>query len=249
MNFLNFTAPTFLFYFLPVVLAVYFVTPSKLKNLVLLIASLLFYAEGEKYYTLVMIASIAFNYAAGLALGATEHANTRKILLVIGVVFNLSLLGTYKYANFLVDNLNVLLTSLHLHAIEVRKLHLPIGISFFTFHALSYITDVYRREVKPMRRLDSFALYITLFPQLIAGPIIRYKIIDNQFADRRVTLEGFAEGVQRFVIGLGKKLLIADTVAFVADQIFGAHLALLTPSVAWLGLVCYTIQIYFDFSG
>ena len=248
-NFSNFTAPTFLFYFLPVVLAVYFVTPGKLKNFILLVASLLFYAEGEKFYTLIMVASIVVNYVAGLALGVPEDNRRRKLLLIIAVTFNLALLGTYKYGDFLVGNLNVLLSAVDLHAMRLPGNHLPIGISFFTFHALSYVTDVYRREVRPMRRFDSFALYITLFPQLIAGPIIRYKIIASQFSDRQVTLEGFAEGVKRFVIGLGKKLLVADTVAYTADQIFSAHLAQLTVPVAWLGVICYTIQIYFDFSG
>src|SRR5437763_694653 len=148
MNFSNFTAPTFLFYFLPVVLAVYFVTPRPLRNLVLLIASLLFYAEGERFYTLVIVASITFNYVAVLALGAAVVPNLRKLLLVLVVVFNLALLATFKYANFIVDNANVLLAAVHVHPLFLRPVHLPIGISFFTFHALSYVTDVYRREVK-----------------------------------------------------------------------------------------------------
>lgn len=249
-NFSNFTAPTFLFLFLPVVLAAYFVTPRPLRNLILLIASIIFYAEGEKFYTLVMIFSIVFNYVAGLVLQNEEDAAMRKALLIVGVAVNLGLLATFKYADFIVGNLNVVLRAIHLAPQPLHHLHLPIGISFFTFHALSYITDVYRREVKAMRRFDSFALYITLFPQLIAGPIIRYKIICNQFSDRRVTLEGFAEGIRRFVIGLGKKLLIANTVALTADQIFQAqHTDQLTPGVAWLGIVCYTLFIYFDFSG
>lgn len=249
-NFSNFTAPTFLFLFLPVVLAAYFVTPKPLRNLILLIASIIFYAEGEKLYTLVMVFSIVFNYTAGLVLQRTEAPPLRKSLLVIGVAVNLGLLATYKYANFIVGNLNHVLAAMHLPAMALPNLHLPIGISFFTFHALSYITDVYRREVRAMRRFDSFALYITLFPQLIAGPIIRYKTICNQFSDRQVTLDGFAEGVRRFIIGLGKKLLIANTVALTADQIFQApHTDRLTPGVAWLGIVCYTLFIYFDFSG
>jgi alginate O-acetyltransferase complex protein AlgI len=249
-NFSNFTAPTFLFLFLPVVLAAYFITPKPLRNLILLIASLIFYAEGERFYTLVMVFSIVFNYVAGLVLQNTEAPELRKALLVIGVGVNLTLLGTFKYADFIIGNLNVFLGVLHLGLIPPKHLHLPIGISFFTFHALSYITDVYRREVKAMRRFDSFALYITLFPQLIAGPIIRYKIICNQFSDRHVTIEGFSEGIRRFVIGLGKKLLIANTVALTADQIFAAaHTEQLTTGVAWLGIVCYTLFIYFDFSG
>ena len=197
-----------------------------------------------------MLFSIAFNYGMGLIIDLSPTQLVRKMTFTAGVAVNLGLLITFKYADFLVNNLNNLLGLAHLAPHRLPRLHLPIGISFFTFHALSYVTDVYRREVKPMRRFDSFALYITLFPQLIAGPIIRYKIICDQFAHRQMALEGFSEGVRRFIIGLGKKLIIADTVAYTADQIFSAkYPGLLTPSVAWLGLVCYTIQIYFDFSG
>ena len=268
MNFSNFTAPTFLFFFLPIVLAVYFASPKILRNVVLLIASILFYAEGEKFYTLIMIFSIVFNYTMGLVMNWIAAPLPRKFALTFAVAVNLGLLATFKYADFLVGNIKLFLAMAHVHVIAVPqpRIHLPIGISFFTFHALSYVTDVYRRQVKPMRRFDSFALYITLFPQLIAGPIIRYKIICDQFSNRKVTLEGFAEGVRRFVIGLGKKLIIADTVAYVAAEIFVGqgqmekihpmtaadilhHTQLLTPSVAWLGIICYTMQIYFDFSG
>lgn len=262
MNFSNFTAPTFLFLFLPVVLTAYFgayafssvLGSSRLRNLVLnvvlLVASLLFYAEGERAYTVIMLFSICFNYVMGLAIDAMQRPVARKMMLCAGVVVNLGLLIAFKYADFLALNLNHVLGVVHVGPVRVPHLHLPIGISFFTFHALSYVTDVYRREVKPMRRFDSFALYITLFPQLIAGPIIRYKVICDQFASRVVTLEGFAEGVRRFVIGLGKKLIVADTVAYAADQIFSVkHPGLMTTSVAWLGVACYTVQIYFDFSG
>ena len=250
MNFSNFTAPTFLYFFLPIVLAAYFVTPRPLRNLVLLLASIVFYAEGERVYTAVMVASIVINYLMGLALERSDAPLARRSLLASGVVINLALLGTFKYADFVTGNLNLLLGAAQVRPLPLPHLHLPIGISFFTFHAISYVTDVYRREVRAMRRFDSFALYITLFPQLIAGPIIRYKIIAHQFADRQVTLEGFAEGVRRFVIGMGKKLLIADTVAYAADRIFNySQTPQLTPAVAWLGVLCYTLQIYFDFSG
>jgi len=249
MNFSNFTAPTFLFLFLPVVLAVYFASPKPLRNGVLLVASLLFYAEGERIYTLVMIVSIVFNYAMGLLLDGAAAPATRTLLLASAIAFNLALLGTFKYADFATANLNAALAVIGLSALPLPRMHLPIGISFFTFHAISYVTDVYRRQVRGMRRFDSFALYITLFPQLIAGPIIRYKLIARQFSDRQVTLEGFAQGVRRFIIGLGKKLILADTVAYTANQIFNAHTHLLTPAVAWLGVLCFTIQIYFDFSG
>jgi len=262
MYYSNFTAPIFLFLFLPCVLAAYFgvymvftrLAPQKIANLalnlVLLVASIAFYADGERKYTLIMLFSIAFNYVMGLIIDASPTQLVRKFTFTAGVAVNLGLLVVFKYADFLVVNLDHLLTLGKGYPVPLPRLHLPIGISFFTFHALSYVTDVYRREVKPMRRLDSFALYITLFPQLIAGPIIRYKIICDQFNNRQMTLDGFAEGVRRFVIGLGKKLIIADTVAYAAEQIFSAkNPTLLTPGVAWLGLICYTLQIYFDFSG
>ncbi len=262
MYYSNFTAPIFLFLFLPCVLAAYFgvyliftrLAPQKIANLalnlVLLVASIAFYADGERKYTLIMLFSIAFNYVMGLIIDASPTPLVRKFTFTTGVAINLGLLIVFKYADFLVVNLDHLITFGQSYPIPLPRLHLPIGISFFTFHALSYVTDVYRREVKPMRRLDSFALYITLFPQLIAGPIIRYKIICDQFAHRQMTLDGFAEGVRRFVIGLGKKLIIADTVAYAAEQIFSAkYPTLLTPGVAWLGVLCYTLQIYFDFSG
>ena len=242
--------PTFLFFFLPLVLAAYFVSPRPLRNFVLLISSILFYAEGERIYTLVMVFSIVFNYLMGSILEASTARTPRRMLLIAGVIVNLTLLATYKYADFVTGNINAVLSVVHVRALPLPHLHLPIGISFFTFHALSYVTDVYRRQVRAMRRFDSFALYITLFPQLIAGPIIRYKTIASQFSDRHVTLDGFATGIRRFIIGMGKKLIIADTVAYTADQIFfHSHTAQLTPAVAWLGVVCYTIQIYFDFSG
>jgi alginate O-acetyltransferase complex protein AlgI len=262
MYYSNFTAPIFLFLFLPCVLAAYFcvyvvftrLAPQKVANLalnlVLLVASIAFYADGERKYTLIMLFSIAFNYVMGLIIDASPTPLVRKFTFTTGVAVNLGLLIVFKYADFLVDNFDQLITFGKSYPVPLPRLHLPIGISFFTFHALSYVTDVYRREVKPMRRLDSFALYITLFPQLIAGPIIRYKIICDQFAHRQMSLDGFAEGVRRFVIGLGKKLIIADTVAYAAEQIFSAkYPTLLTPGVAWLGVICYTLQIYFDFSG
>jgi alginate O-acetyltransferase complex protein AlgI len=262
MPYSNFTAPVFLFQFLPCVLAAYFLVyvvfrriaspkiTNLAMNLVLLVASIGFYADGERKYTLIMLFSIAFNYVIGLIIDASPTRVLRRLTFTAGVAVNLGLLIAFKYADFLIVNLDQLLGLANVAPVPLRMWHLPIGISFFTFHAISYVTDVSRREVRPMRRLDSFALYITLFPQLIAGPIIRYKIICDQFNHRQTTLDGFAEGVRRFVIGLGKKLIIADTVAYAADQIFTIKYPwLMTPGVAWLGVICYTIQIYFDFSG
>lgn len=260
-----FTDPKFLFLFLPVTLAVYFVSPRALRNAILLAASIAFYAAGESVYTIVMIVSILFNYGAGLAIGRMTHHRARLLMLAAGIVVNLGLLASFKYADFIVGNWNfaaaclahirvpilrvALIRLLPMPKIALPHVHLPVGISFFTFHALSYLADVYRREVRPMRSLTSFALYITLFPQLIAGPIIRYKTIQDQFSLRRETWEGFAEGVRRFVVGFGKKMLIANNVALAADAIFSHAPFQLSPATAWLGVVCYTLQIYFDFSG
>jgi alginate O-acetyltransferase complex protein AlgI len=244
-----FTEPTFLFLFLPLVLGAYYAVPRPVKNLILLIASLLFYAAGEGFYTGVMIFSILFNYACGMAIEKGSTRALQTLFLIVGVIVNLGLLVSYKYADFLVGNLNVALAAVHLRTLSLPHMHLPVGISFFTFHALSYITDVWRREVKAMRSLTGFALYITLFPQLIAGPIIRYKTIQDQFMGRGHSSVRFAEGVERFVIGLGKKMLIANTVAAAADAIFKLSPAQLSVPMAWLGVTCYAIQIYFDFSG
>ncbi|MGD0464208.1 MAG: MBOAT family O-acyltransferase [Tepidisphaeraceae bacterium] len=249
-----FTDPCFLFLFLPVVLAVYYFTPRAGKNFVLLGASVLFYALGEGWSTFVVLGSVGINFFIGRWIEKAGEGQRPWGAIVTGVIANLVLLSTFKYCAFLVANLNVLLAAVHVPRLPLPKIHLPLGISFFTFHALSYITDCWRQEVKPMRRLSSFGLYIMLFPQLIAGPIIRYKTICDQFAiggqrGRRHSWDLFAEGVRRFIIGFGKKMLIANTVAQTADTIFTIRPTLMTPAVAWLGVVCYTLQIYFDFSG
>jgi alginate O-acetyltransferase complex protein AlgI len=265
-----FTDPCFLFLFLPVVLAVYYFTPRAGKNFVLLGASVVFYALGEGWSTFAVLASIVINFIVGrwiesiaerrqssVAISAGTEPNElqysmedrqrARFALAIGVIVNLGLLSTFKYCRFLVGNLNFLLVAVHVRQLPLPKIHLPLGISFFTFHALSYITDVWRQEVKPMKRLSSFGLYIMLFPQLIAGPIIRYKTIADQFTiggarGRRHSWDLFAEGVRRFIIGFGKKMLIANTVAQAADTIFTIRPTLITPAVAWLGVICYTLR-------
>ncbi len=247
-----FTDPPFLFLFLPIVLGVYYLSPRWMKNLILLVFSILFYAVGEQYSTLVILFSIVFNYLVGLWIDRNRLRGSGQ--LAFGITINLLLLISFKYAHFIVENLDVALVWLHIHPIPPPKVHLPIGISFFTFHAISYITDVWRKEVKAMRELTSFALYITLFPQLIAGPIIRYKTICDQFEidgarGRRHTWDGFAEGIRRFILGFGKKMLIANTVAITADTAFKTDPHLITSGLAWLGVLCYTLQINFDFSG
>jgi alginate O-acetyltransferase complex protein AlgI len=244
-----FSAAIFLFLFLPVLLALYFLSPRWLRNLLLLTASLLFYVWGEKTYVTVLLSSIAMNYTFGLWLDRLQTARHRRLAIALAVAANLGLLGTFKYAVFLIGNLNTALTALHFAPVHVPEIHLPLGISFFTFHALSYVIDIYRREVRALKNPITFALYISFFPQSIAGPIVRYSDLAAQLVKRTVNREGFAEGTRRFIFGLSKKILIANTLAAPADAIFKLPAEALTAGLAWLGIACYTLQIYFDFSG
>jgi alginate O-acetyltransferase complex protein AlgI len=257
-----FTEPTFLFLFLPVLLALYFVrrVHASYANWLLLIASVIFYAKGGGAFTWLMLGSIAFNYWMAIAVDRArgpadpretppERLRRARLLVGVAVGINLVVLGVFKYANFFADNVNAMFLALGVHPLVVPRVLLPIGISFFTFHAISYVVDVYRRDAAAQKSPVHAALYLLLFPQLIAGPIIRYREIAGQLARRRVTLDDFAYGVQRFVIGLGKKVLIANIVAGPADQIFALPAAGLDAPRAWIGITCYTLQIYFDFSG
>jgi alginate O-acetyltransferase complex protein AlgI len=251
-----FTEPTFLFLFLPVLLALYFVQRRSAHgvyaNWLLLTASVLFYAKGGGAFTWLMLGSIGFNYWMALAVArarSTGTAATAALGVTIAVAVNLAVLGVFKYANFFADNANALLTRLQMPPVPVPQVLLPIGISFFTFHAISYVIDVYRRDATAQKSPVHAALYLLLFPQLIAGPIIRYRDIADQLAERRVSIGDFACGVRRFIIGLAKKVLVANVVAGPADAIFTMPLGQLSLGHAWLGLVCYTLQIYFDFSG
>jgi alginate O-acetyltransferase complex protein AlgI len=244
-----FTEPTFLFLFLPVLLALSFATLSgeqgAYANRVLVAASVLFYAKGGGTFTWLILASIAFNYWMAIAVARSRS----RTLVALAVAANLAVLGIFKYANFFADNLNLLLGSLRVEPFAIPEILLPIGISFFTFHAISYVVDVYRGHATAQKSPVHAALYMLLFPQLIAGPIIRYREIADQLAHRTVALEDFAYGVRRFVVGLGKKMLIANTVAGPADRIFSLPHDQLGAGIAWLAIICYTLQIYFDFSG
>jgi alginate O-acetyltransferase complex protein AlgI len=244
-----FASPIFLFLFLPLVLAGYFGLPRRWGNAVLLVASLCFYFWGEGFYAAIVLASIAFNWLVGRKLGDAASASARRRWLALGVGGNLTLLAIFKYANFAVANLNAALAALRWETISLATITLPLGISFFTFHAISYLVDIHRRNAVAQRHAGSFALYILLFPQLIAGPIIRYKDIAGQIVARDRRFQDVAEGTRRFIFGLGKKMLVANTLGRVADQIFGIAPSELAAPIAWLGLVCYALQIYFDFSG
>ena len=183
--------------------------------------------------------------------GAQQRSNTSlcKLFLTIGIVVNIGMLFSFKYANFFVDNINVVLEALNISLINMGKIHLPLGISFFTFQAVSYIIDVYRKETEPQKNLINLALYISLFPQLIAGPIVRYHDVAKQIVKRRCSTELFTSGVQKFIFGLSKKMLLANPLGEVADITFQSTVADLTLPVAWIGILAYTFQIYFDFSG
>jgi len=245
-----FSSPVFLFLFLPAVLALYALCPRGLKNPVLLGASLVFYAWGEPWVVLVLLGSTVVNYALAAAI-PRFGARGAHGLIAAAVAFDVGLLVFFKYANFLWENLGELAGALGLAARlpELDPIRLPIGVSFFTFQAMSSVIDVYRREGPPPTSFVDYALYKALFPQLIAGPIVRYRDVALQIVQRTVTRPGFARGVRRFVLGLGKKMLIANVVAQAADSIFALDPATLTAPVAWLGTLCYTLQIYFDFSG
>ena len=244
-----FSSITFLFYFLPGVLLLYWIVGKTRRNLLLLLASLLFYAWGEGIYLLLMLVSISMNYVLGRAIHAYRATSSGRFFLILAVVLNLGILGYFKYGHFVADNINYLLGILHLPLFNLKPIRLPIGISFFTFQALSYVIDVHREKNEPQKNIINLGLYIALFPQLIAGPIVRYNDIAKQLTERFVTTEGFAEGIQRFLFGLSKKVLIANPMAIIADQIFALPVNELTASVAWLGIFCFTIQLYYDFSG
>lgn len=245
-----FSSPIFLIFFLPVVLSLAFLLRrTAAQNALLLGASLLFYAWGELAYTLILIGSIVLNYAFGLWIDGTRDRSLQRWVLALAVAVNLSILTYFKYANFLVDNLNILLAAFGFSAFSVDPVHLPIGISFFTFQAMTYLVDVYRRNASVDRSPWRVGLYIALFPQLIAGPIVRYRSIAAQLIERQASSDDVAIGIRRFVVGLGKKVLIADQLAVTADRIFALPVAALDPAVAWLGVVCFGLQVYFDFSG
>ena len=245
-----FSSTIFLFLFLPVVLFAYLSFGIKLRNIVLLAASLFFYAWGENVFVLLMLVSITLNYFFGLLIEKAQLSGKKgKFPLVLAIGANLGFLGFFKYANFIVANLNTFLGYLGFAEIVLRDVHLPIGISFFTFQALSYVIDLYRREAPVQRNPINIALYISLFPQLIAGPIVRYNDIAEQITGRTTRFDDFSSGVQRFIIGLGKKVLVANVLGRTADYIFSLPPDRIPMGLAWLGAIAYTLQIYYDFSG
>ncbi|MCI9271133.1 MAG: MBOAT family protein [Dorea sp.] len=243
-----FSSVFFVFLFLPIVLLAYFIVPGRLKNVVILISSLIFYAWGEPVYIALMIFSIVYNYIAGIEIDyhREEGRDGRaKFVFLMSVVVNLLILGFFKYYGFVIDNLN------HILPIEIpnRALALPIGISFYTFQTLSYVIDVYWGNVKVQKNLIYFGTYISMFPQLIAGPIVRYADVEEQLSDRRVSLAKIGSGAAWFLRGLGKKVLLANNIGMAYDAIAALPGDEVSVLAAWIGCAAYTFQIYFDFSG
>ena len=240
-----FSSTIFLCVYLPLVLLGYYICPKKGRNLFLLIVSLVFYAWGEPKYVFLMIFSILVNYIFGRLMDKhRENKKRLKLMLVLSVVIDIGLLSVFKYTDFIITNVNAIFGA----NFDLLNIALPIGISFYTFQAMSYTIDVYRNDVRVQKNLIDFGMYITMFPQLIAGPIVRYADVQDQLADRSVTTADFSEGVMRFVVGLGKKVLLANQMGAVWSEIYalGGDVSAL---MAWTGAIAYTFQIYFDFSG
>lgn len=241
-----FSSTIFIFIFLPIVLFTYYVLGKKIKNYVLLIASLFFYAWGGVDYLKILILSIIINYIFGLLIDRVrENIKIKKVFLTIGVVINLAILFYYKYYDFFVENSNLVFNT----NFQLKYIVLPIGISFFTFQGMSYIIDIYRNDGKVNKNPFAVALYISFFPQLVAGPIVKYKTVDDQIRNRKETIEYFSYGINRFVMGLAKKVIIADILGSMADNIFNLYYSGIDTPTAWIGAICYTFQIYYDFSG
>lgn len=240
-----FSSFTFLCFFLPIVLGVYYVLPGQLRNLFLLLASLVFYAFGEPVYVFLMMGVVLFVYGISLSFSLCRSDLMKQIVLVFGIALVLGILFYFKYFDFSISTFNQIFTTEY----SLVKVIMPIGISFYIFQALSYLIDVYRKTVPVQKNPLSLMLYIGLFPQLIAGPIVRYNSIYLQLYHRRHSVERVYAGFCRFVIGLGKKVIIANTLGITVDRIFSTPVESLSPAVAWTGMIFYTLQLYFDFSG
>lgn len=241
-----FSSITFLFLFLPIMLAVYYIAPPQWKNLLLLAGSLIFYAWGEPVYIILMILSILLNYFCGMDIeNKSENEAKAKRSLVFAITVNIVLLVFFKYFGFLVESTNTLFGI----SIPYRELALPIGISFYTFQEISYIVDVYRGKVKAQQSLVKYALYVSMFPQLVAGPIVCYGDIENQLTARKISGRKLGQGAMLFIIGLSKKAVLANTLGKIFEEISSTSASNLTVLMAWLGCITYAFQIYFDFSG
>lgn len=241
-----FSSLVFIFVFLPVTIFLYYIAPRKLKNLVLLAASLVFYAWGEPVYITIMLFSTVFDYFNGVLIDKYRgKGRISKLVFINSIVVNIGILSFFKYYGFIVQNLNAIL---HLNLVS-HKLPLPIGISFYTFQTMSYVIDVYLQKVKVQKNIITFGTYITMFPQLVAGPIVRYSDVEEQMDERHESLSKFGEGVEIFTVGLAKKVLLANNIGLLWSTIKAVPAGNLTTLTAWIGIIAFTFQIYFDFSG
>ncbi|CDM69893.1 membrane protein [Clostridium bornimense] len=243
-----FSSLTFMFAFLPMVLLAYFIMPKAVRNLTLFLFSLLFYAWGEPIYILIMIFSTIVDYFHGMLIYKYKQCDNNKksrLILISSIFINLSLLVFFKYSDFFISSVNTIFGS----NLKLLNLSLPIGISFYTFQTMSYSIDIYRGTVTPQRNIIDFGTYVALFPQLIAGPIVQYKTIAHQLRNRKESLDQFTYGIIRFVSGLGKKVLIANNVGLIWEEIISSDLSTISVLSSWIGIIMFALQIYFDFSG
>ncbi len=243
-----FSSLLFLFRFIPIVLILYFIAPRKLKNAVLFFSSLVFYAWGEPVYVVLMLFSTVVDYTHGMLVDKLRNKGQdgkAKLVVASSMIINLALLGFFKYSDFLIGSINSVFGT----SIPLLNLALPIGISFYTFQTMSYTVDVYRREAKVQKNIISFGAYVALFPQLIAGPIVRFQTIAEELQERKETVSDFSDGINRFMIGLGKKVLLANNIGMLWDTIKVMSTAEMSVASSWLGVLAFAFQIYFDFSG
>ena len=243
-----FSSLIFLFRFLPLILLIYYIVPGKFKNMVLLSGSLVFYAWSEPKYVLIMIFSTLVNYIFGILIEdfkKKDKISASKYMVVASVIVNLSVLGFFKYADLLINTANKLTGS----GFQLLEIALPVGVSFYTFQTMSYTIDVYRGNVAAQRNIITFGTYVTMFPQLIAGPIVKYKSVADELNNRKGNIDTFADGIGRFITGLGKKVLLANNIGNLWDTIKAVNPENMSVLSAWLGIIAFSFQIYFDFSG
>lgn len=240
-----FSSVIFLFWFLPIFLICYYVSPQRMKNFILFLGSLFFYGWGEPVYILLMLFSTLSDYIHGLLIGRCRRKRTARIFLISSIIINLGVLGFFKYADFVIQSINGIAGT----SIPLLNLPLPIGISFYTFQTMSYTIDVYRKETKVQKNLLDFAVFVTMFPQLIAGPIVKYRQIEDRLHNRKVDLSAINYGLRRFVVGFAKKVLIANNTGLLWREVSQMDFGEMKVLTAWLGIVAYAFQIYFDFSG
>ncbi|MBZ9634351.1 MBOAT family O-acyltransferase [Clostridium sp. FP1] len=241
-----FSSLIFIFIFLPLTLTVYYFSPKKIRNFTLLVVSLIFYGWGEPVYISLMVFSIIFDYISTLLISKyRKRKKLSRLIFINTLVVNLGILAFFKYFSFLVDNMNALFGL----DILIQKLPLPVGISFYTFQIISYVVDVYLNKVKVQKNIIDFGAYVTMFPQLVAGPIVQYSDIFIQLKNRKENINQFSEGIERFILGLGKKVLIANNIGMIWTIIKSMEISSISVISSWLGIVAFTLQIYFDFSG